>query len=171
MALNNIEYLLEKYDNGETSIAEEQQLKAYFAQDEVAPQLESYRIMFQYFDQTKKEQFTKDVPLETKKSHIYKWISVAAVAVLMIGILIPNVFGGKTYTSIAELPAEEQEVYHQTKKALSLLSSNFNDGASSMNALGFMSAKLNKGAEQVIQVKEFSKATNKLLKKKQTPKH
>lgn len=171
MALNNIEYLLEKYDNGETSIREEQELKAYFAQDEVAPHLESYRMMFQYFDQTKKEQFTKDVPLKTKKSFIYQWISVAAVAVLMLGIFFPNVFGGKTYTSIADLPSEEQEAYHQTKKALSLLSNNFNDGASSINALGFMSTELNRGAEQVIQVKEFSKSTNKLLKKKQTSKH
>ena len=171
MALNNIEQLLEKYDNGETTLSEEQQLKAYFSKEQVAPHLESYRIMFGYFDQTKKEQFTKDIPLKTKKSYIYQWLSVAAVAVLMIGIFIPKVFGGKSYNSIAELPAEEQQTYHQTKKALSLLSNNFNDGASSINALGFMSANLNRGAAQVIQVKEFSETTNKLLKKKQTPKH
>ena len=70
MVLNSIEKLLEKYDIGETSIKEEQELKAYFAQDDVAVHLESYRMMFQYFKTTKQEDlYTKDVPLKTRKSN------------------------------------------------------------------------------------------------------
>ena len=85
MVLNNIEQLLEKYDNGETSLKEEQQLKDYFKQETVAPHLEMYKPMFTYFLENQQEQFTKDVPLETNKNNLYKWISVAAVAVLMLG--------------------------------------------------------------------------------------
>jgi len=86
MVLNNIEQLLEKYENGETTLKEEQQLKDYFSQETVEPHLEMYKTMFQYFLVTKQERFTKDVPLKTKKKFNYKWISVAAVAVLMFSV-------------------------------------------------------------------------------------
>ncbi len=62
MALNNIEQLLEKYDNAETTVAEEAQIRAYFEQEEVPSHLESYKMLFEYVSHTKQEQFTKDVP-------------------------------------------------------------------------------------------------------------
>ncbi|MDP5081517.1 MAG: hypothetical protein NWP87_02590, partial [Winogradskyella sp.] len=83
MVLNSIEKLIEKYHNAETSLKEEAQLKAYFASDAVAPHLEHYKPLFNYFSKSKQEQYTKDVPLNTKKTKLYQWISVAAVAVLM----------------------------------------------------------------------------------------
>ena len=86
MVLDKIENLLEKYDNGETTLQEEQQLKSYFSQETVAPHLEVYKPMFQYFLLTQKEQFTKDVPLKPRKTNtLYKWISIAAITVLMFG--------------------------------------------------------------------------------------
>ncbi|SDS63774.1 hypothetical protein SAMN04515667_2627 [Formosa sp. Hel1_31_208] len=167
MVLNNIEKLLEKYDNGETTLKEEQQLKAYFAQEDIAPHLESYKVMFQYFNSTKQELYTKDVPLNPRKSYIYQWISVAAVAVLMLGILIPNVLGGDKDALIEGYSKSEQlQAYNQTKEALALLSSSFNDAASSVNTLGLVSTSFNKGAEQVNHMSEFAKTTNKLVKKK-----
>ena len=172
MVLNSIEKLLEKYDNGETTLKEEQRLKDYFSQENVAPHLESYKIMFQYFNNTKQELYTKDVPLKPRKSYIYQWISVAAVAVLMFGIMIPTVWGGSgPEKEVVPLTAEEQEVYDQTKQALSMLSSNFNDAASSVNTLSLVSTSFNKGAEKASHVSEFSKTTNKLIKKKKTSKN
>jgi len=158
MVLNSIEKLLEKYDNGETSLKEEKQLQAYFAQDEVAPHLESYRVMFQYFNKTKQEHYTKDVPLKTKSYALYKWISVAAVAVLMFGVY---------FQTKGPSEAEKQEAllaYNQTMEALNLVSSKFNQGATSLNALNLASTQFDRGAEQVNYISEFSNTTSKIFK-------
>lgn len=171
MVLDNIEKLLEMYDNGETSLKEEQQLRDYFSKSDVAPHLESYRTMFQYFANTKEESFTKDVALHPdnyrglKRSYIYQFISVAAVIVIMFGIFtqfIGNDYNEKSYDELTE---EQQMVYDQTKEALNLLSSNFNDGASNMAVLGMVGNQFDKGTEKVKYVNEFSKTTNKILKK------
>jgi hypothetical protein len=160
MVLNIIEKLLEKYDNGETSLKEEQQLRVYFASNDVAPHLESYRIMFQYFNNTKQEQYTKDVPLKSKKHRLYKWISVAAVVVLILSVFTQ--FSGPTQN-------EEREAllaYNQTMEALSLVSSKFNQGATSLNALSMAGTQFERGVEQVSYISEFSTTTDKIFKNK-----
>ncbi|WP_225034737.1 hypothetical protein [Winogradskyella sp. SM1960] len=162
MVLNNIEDLIEKYHNAETSLQEEAQLKAYFASDNVAAHLEHYKPMFQYFSQSKQEQYTKDVPLNSKKTKLYQWISVAAVAVLMLGFLIPNWDSGPK--TLADYSQEEQQMYLEAKQALAMLSNNFNDGASSLKVLDLASDNFNVGLEKASYIKEFSETTNKLLK-------
>jgi len=160
MVLDNIEKLLEKYDNGETTLQEEQQLKHYFTKETVAPHLEVYKPMFEYFVITKEEQFTKDVPLKPRKTlALYKWISVAAVAVLMFGVYIqvnkPN-----------ELNDDQLLAYNQTMDALNLVSSQFKKGNDNMEALGLMSSSLNKGTENMAYINQFSNTTNKIFKNK-----
>lgn len=163
MVLNNIEKLIEKYNNAETTQKEEAQLKAYFLSDDVAPHLEHYKPMFQYFSKAHQEQFTKDVPLKTKKNtKLYQWISVAAVTVLMLGFLIPNL--NNDQKTLADYSEEEQKMYLETKQALAMLSSNFNEGASSLNALELASENFNEGLERASFVTELSETTNKLLK-------
>jgi len=158
MVLDNIEKLLEKYDNGETTLQEEQQLKHYFTQETVAPHLEAYKSMFQYFLQTQEEQFTKDVPLKPSKTYtLYKWISVAAAAVLMFGV----------YTQVNNpvQPTEDQLLaYNQTMDALNLVSSQFKRGNENINALGLMSSSFNKGTENIAYINQFSNTTNKIFK-------
>lgn len=160
----HIERLLEKYDNGETTLKEEQQLRDYFAQSSVEPHLEPYKPMFQYFANTKQETFTKDVPLSTKKrSYIYQWISVAAVIVIMFGIFMQ--FNNPAPKSFGDLSEEEQLAYNQAKEALDLLSTKFNQGTSNASVLGIVGTQFDKGAEKVEYVSEFSRTTNKILKK------
>lgn len=163
MVLDNIEKLLEKYDNGETNLKEEEQLRAYFAQNTVAPHLESYRVMFQYFANTKKEEFTKEVPLKAqKRSYIYQWISVAAVIAIMFGVFSQYTTDDqKTFNQLTE---EQQTAYNQTKEAFNLLSAKFNEGSSNLSVLGVVGSQFDKGAEQVKYVNQFSKTTNKILK-------
>ena len=122
MELDNIEKLLEKYFEATTSAAEERSLREYFSQEEVAPQLEQYKPIFAYFSEAKKERFTKQVPLKPRKNY-YKWISVAAVAVVAFGI-----YFGNAYQQQQKEKADALFAYNETKKALSLLAENFGKG-------------------------------------------
>ena len=163
MVLNNIEQLLEKYENGETTLKEEQQLKNYFSQETVEPHLEMYKPMFQYFLVTKQERFTKDIPLKTKNNNVlYKWISVAAVAVLMFGVYTQI---NKPITNIDQLSEEQRLAYNQTVEGLQYLGIAFNEGSKNMKTLDLLSSNLNKGSENITYIDEFSKATNKIFKK------
>lgn len=169
MVSDNIEKLLEKYDNGETTLKEEQQLRTYFSQENVAPHLESYRVMFQYFANTQQETFKREVPLhldsyrENKRSYIYQVIAVAAVIVIMFGVFIQ--FSSNDKKSFDDLTDEQQLAFNQTKEAFGLLSSKFNEGASNVSVLGVVGEQFDKGVQKVNFVKVFSKTTNKILKK------
>jgi hypothetical protein len=158
MELDKIEKLIEKYDNGQSTLQEEQALRTYFSQANVAPHLEVYKTMFHYFSLTHEEQFTKDIPLKPRKTiALYKWISVAAIAVLMFGIYFQ-------VNEPAELTDEQLLAYTQTREALDLLSSQFTKGTENINALELMSSSLNKGTENLAYINQFSNTTNKIFK-------
>lgn len=123
MELANIEKLIEKYENAETSLQEEQVLKNYFQQDNIPVQWLEYKAMFSYFNESSAERFTKTIPLKTRKSY-WKWASVAAAAVLLVSIYSIN-----RSDSISEQEQEEARLaYQETQKAFQLISQNLNKG-------------------------------------------
>ena len=162
MVLNNIEKLLEKYNNAETTLQEEVQLQKYFTGNDVAPHLEHYKPMFAYFSKTQKEEFTKDVPLNTKKTKMFQWISVAAVAILMLGIAIPQLTG----PSAEELQERElaMATYNQTMEALSLVSIGLNEGKEQLSPLYLVNESFQDGREGASKLSALNIATDKLLK-------
>ncbi|MGB1283357.1 MAG: hypothetical protein ACPG44_02725 [Polaribacter sp.] len=121
MELANIEKLLEKYLNAETSLQEEAALKNYFTKSNVAPHLQEYQQMFMYFSKTKDETYTKTIKLTAKKSKRknLKWISVAASILLLFSVFI----GKQEYD---KYKIEQQFV--QVSKALKMLSTNLQKG-------------------------------------------
>lgn len=160
MVLNRIEELLVKYDNAETTLQEEQELRTYFLSEDVAPHLEYYRPMFQYFAASQKEVFTKDVPLKTRTRSLYQWISVAAVSILMLGIFLPRTLFGPS----VEEEAQARLAYEQTMEALSLVSAGMNKGKQELTSLAMVTDNLNDGMSQASRLGEFSKAKNKIFK-------
>lgn len=167
MVLNNIEKLLEKYENGETSLKEEQVLKNYFTSDTVAPHLEMYKPMFEYFLVNKQEQFTKDVPLtliskKAKRNFNYKWISVAAVAVLMLGFYfnepIVSSYNEYTYGTYSE----PEEALNELSNSLAMISSHFNKGTSTVSYLN----EVNKGTSTLGYLNEIENTTSIIFKNK-----
>lgn len=143
MELDNIEKLLEKYFEATTTVAEEETLRDYFSKESVPTHLEKYAPMFQYFNLAKEERFTKQVPLQPRKNY-YKWVSIAAVAVFMIGFYFYN----PTPEPVSLADEYTQEEIDSAKEALALLAMNFN-----------------KGTEQLYHLEEFEKNTNKFLTK------
>ncbi|WP_405414259.1 hypothetical protein [Maribacter sp. Asnod1-A12] len=141
MELHKIEKLIEKYFEATATVAEEEMLKSYFSEDDIAPHLEQYAPLFKYFSKVKEERFTKQIQLKPKINYL-KWVSVAAIAIFMVGFYFyqptpPPVTLADEYT------AEEIE---SAKEALALLAMNFN-----------------KGTEQLYYLEEFEKTTNKFL--------
>lgn len=134
MESGQIEILLEKYFDALTTTAEEQQLKAYFSSPGVAPHLEQYRPVFGYFSEQTGQQFSKSVPLKTKK-HYAAWLSVAAAVALLSGMFFimqeqqPEAQDLGTYD-------DPEVAFRETQKALNMLSENVNVGVAGVNYLG-----------------------------------
>lgn len=134
MELKKIEQLLDKYFGAETSISEENQLKEYFSSPGVAPHLEQYRPVFGYFASEAAQQFTKTIPLQTKRRYA-QWISVAASVVLLMGMFA--YFTGKPAADEGLGTYNDPEVaFRETQKALNMVSKNVNVGINSMNYIG-----------------------------------
>ncbi|MDW5289340.1 hypothetical protein [Formosa sp. PL04] len=160
MVLNNIEQLLEKYENGETSLKEEALLKDYFSQEHIAPHLESYRPLFAYFKANQHETFTKDIPLKTKKTAMYSWLTVAAVAVLMLGFYFNSTLNITTTEDDLGTIQDPQLAYEEVIKSLELISASLNKGAATMNYL----KPYNEGMATVGYITELEQSSNIIFK-------
>ncbi len=79
-SLSNIDQLLDKYFEGETSIAEEKTLKAYFNSENIAEEHKAFSNLFQYFIDAKEVKLDKEIDLEQNN----------------IDILLDNYFNGET---------------------------------------------------------------------------
>ncbi len=162
MVLNNIEKLLEKYENGETSLKEEQVLKNYFSGDNVAPHLEHYKPMFVYFLGNQQEQFTKDLPLKTKNRFNYKWLSVAAVAVIMLGVYFSVPVIDDNCNDLGTY-CEPEQALDEVSKQLAMISGHFNKGASTVSYLD----EVNKGTSALGYLNEIENSTSIIFKTNQ----
>ncbi|RKS02217.1 MULTISPECIES: hypothetical protein [unclassified Flavobacterium] len=145
MALDNIEKLLEKYFEAETTIAEEKELKNYFASSDVAQHLEQFKPIFGYAIQAKQEQFIATIPLNTKKRKSVVWLSIAAsVAVLLsVGLFTFNHYNQPVSEDLGTYD-DPEVAFRETQKALALISKSVNKGIESMEYLNEYEQSKNK---------------------------
>jgi len=129
MELHNIESLLEKYFQGETSIAEENELRNYFSSADVAQHLIQYKPLFSYFIHAKEEKSAKQIPLQSKKRYV-AWLSVAASVVVLLGVAF-TWFNNPPQEDLGSFD-DPEIAFRETKRALALLSGNVNKGIESM---------------------------------------
>ncbi|WP_299122923.1 hypothetical protein [uncultured Tenacibaculum sp.] len=154
MELANIEKLVDKYLEAETTLQEEQVLQDYFTSGNVAPHLEEYSMLFGYFKQSKDETFTKTIqlkPEKTKKN--WKWLSVAASVVLLFSVFL----GKQRYDE-----HQQRKQFAQIKEALQMVSVNLNKGNEALYAV---SNNLNKGNDAIQQLNTYEETVNKVINK------
>ncbi|MBJ2126940.1 MULTISPECIES: hypothetical protein [unclassified Flavobacterium] len=152
MELNKIEEILEKYFQGETSIAEENQLKEYFSSSNVAQHLEQYKPMFDYFSQAKEQKSTYEIPLQSKKRNV-AWLSIAASVVVLLGIGT-YFFMSEQKDTTAVASQTELGTYNNPEEALK----------ATQKALALLSTHVNVGIESVQYINEYEQSKNKIFK-------
>ena len=134
MESDKINALLEKYFEGETTIAEENELKKYFSSAVVAPHLQQYQSLFGYYTSDTKQKFEPKLMLQSNKKSKITWIAVAASVVVLLGVGIytfNNVSNDKTNPELGTYD-DPEEAFKETQKALAMLSNHVNVGIESI---------------------------------------
>ncbi|KIA99167.1 hypothetical protein OA93_05910 [Flavobacterium sp. KMS] len=152
MESDKIEIILEKYFQGESTIAEENELKNYFSSPNVAQHLEQYKPLFGYFSQVKEQRLTQEIPLQTKKRNV-AWLSIAASAVLLLGIG-SYFYLNNTNNTTPVVAKSELGTYDSPEEAL----------AATQKALAMVSHNVNTGIESVQYIKEYEQSKNLIFK-------
>ena len=148
MELQKIKDLLEKYDAGETSLAEEQQLRKYFERNEVSENLKSYQLMFAFSAKENRESYDREINLPAnKQENRYLWTAIAASIILVIGLFF---FQNKPL----EMNDKDVSTIQDREEALQ----------KSMEALKMVSEIMNEGKQDLKYLKEFNNTKNKFIK-------
>ena len=141
MELANIERLLVKYENAETTLKEEDALRTYFASNKVAPHLKEYQLLFNYFKSNTDKTYSKKIILNTKIIN-NNWRMVAASLILLLG----------TYSGLHII-----NEYNEKKQAAENL-------AQITNVLKLVSTSLNKGNQALKRLHVYEDSVNKIFK-------
>ena len=150
MALDRIEQLIEKYFQGETSIAEEKELQTYFSSPSVAQHLAQYQPIFGYFSQAREQQFEKKIPSLPRFWNKTAWLSIAATVVVLFGVATFIYLDTRQET----LASSEYGTYDDPQKALE----------ETQKALALVSSHLNVGIESVTYINEYERSKSKIFK-------
>jgi hypothetical protein len=158
----NVQNLLAKYFEGNTSLREEADLRDYFNGETVSKELEPYRTLFRFFENEKQlelgnsfddkllQQLKKEDKSFKIRSLIPHTIRIAAAITLLVGAFFLYQTINKPQNNLTSIAWGNHEIkdpqlaFEQTKIALLLVSSKLNGGAS-------------KAAKEVEKIQKISK--------------
>lgn len=136
-----INQLLSLYEEGESTLEQEQELKMYFSSGNYDSDFEAYASLFKFFEKESNVQFKGEAAIE-KKSSRYFWINIAASICIVLG----GVWFYDYYENQQKL--EEARLAFETTQ----------------NALNLISINMNQGLEKLEYVEVFSQQKNNLIK-------
>ena len=153
MDRKNIEKLLEKFYNGDTTIGEERMLENYFSQDKIPAALEAEKDIFRYYSQTREEQpINHDLEQKIiraieseggdltgkRRRLIFTVTSIAASFLILLGswfILLSPAGPGLALSRYQDTFDNPEIAYVETQKALLFVSAMLNSGTEDLNYL------------------------------------
>jgi hypothetical protein len=166
MNIKEIEKLLEKYYEGETSLADEKVLKDFFLSGDVPVELAVYKSQFLYFaeasadeinDQEPEKEFFAEVStipvvtLHSRRNPFYYISGIAAAVLLLIGLIFTFRENTADRTKSNGSTRDTELVFNQTRDILALVSVNFNKGMDKMQYLG----QFDKGMQKMQMLSKF----------------
>lgn len=144
----SVDFILEKYFEGETSVEEEQRLKTYFNSGEVLDSHKEYGPLFNYYSKAQTEVLEKSISLHKAKTlHILRrtMIGIAAgLAILLGSVFVMDTYRDQQGANEVALSIEEAEA----EEALE----------TTIEALAYLGVHLNKGTESLEQIKKLQRA-------------
>lgn len=164
MNFQRINKLLEKYYDGETSLAEEKDLRSFFETEEVPRNLKFARDQFRFYSRSYRQEHT-DEDFEEKfleklrhldtvalRSNRRTWMFMISSAVASIVILITLFFHFNMFTrNIEDTMSNPETAYNEAKKVMYFVSEKFNKGTGQLQAVG----TFNKGLENARSIGQF----------------
>lgn len=171
MNLQKIELLIRKYEQGESSVQEEKELKAFFQSDHVPFHLAGYKDLFAYYSKAGQEELTdpdfdeklfqaiksgKAPDQRSRYRRLYPVIGIAA----SIGLLVGIYFVGANRNQQTDTFNDPQIAYLETKKALMMVSDNLNAGVGELGNMEEMS----NGLDNLNSIKTFDEGMKKMRK-------
>ncbi|HKJ48831.1 MAG TPA: hypothetical protein VJ973_07060 [Christiangramia sp.] len=146
MELSKIEKLLERYDEGETSLAEEKLLREYFLRNEIPEHLKSYQLMFMFSNKQANEKLPEEPEVKSTNNNWYAWTSIAAILIVALGIFFFNDNSRSLNDNDLGTITEEEMALEKAKETLAMVSQIMNEGKSDL-----------------VYLKEFNNTKNKII--------
>ena len=167
MDSKHIEELLEKYWNAETTLEQEEELRAFFQGNNIPESLNETASLFRYFEKEKSkklnENFDADVTKKLQQRQGGKivpmtdWFRIARVASGIVVVVAAVFLIGKQVRERGEVAEADTEsdpklAFEETKKALMMISKNFHKAQKEASMINLLNE-----AEQTIQKKPSEK--------------
>jgi len=151
MDFDNIERLLAKYWECETSLEEEAALREFFNGPDVPDHLASYKPLFKYYEEEKKDGKLDDLfdqqvlekisevknEAKPKKGKVVKmFYDISRVAAVILVVVVAGYFIKQEYSEkeeemkpyLTDTFDDPQAAFEETKRALQMISANFKRG-------------------------------------------
>ncbi|UZO80765.1 hypothetical protein NBT05_17730 [Aquimarina sp. ERC-38] len=144
MELPEIKSLLKKYEEGATSLSDEQRLKEELQKYKDEPSLYAYRQMFLFFEKEQSVTLPDKEPVFNREKPSVIWmLGIAASIAILIGVFVNS------------LPSEKEELgtYEDPEIAMQ----------KTKEVLHLVARYMNHGAQDLKYLDEFEKTKNKII--------
>ncbi len=148
MDYQKIDALLEKYWQGETTVAEEAQLRQFFSEEDPPARLRPVAALFQYYETPPQldEAFDERVLSQLhKQNRASMWPNMLKVAAVVVLFLLGGFWWSQTYddspdpvvavAAPSDTYEDPEQAYREAKQALLLVSTLMNEGTQHLTKL------------------------------------